>query len=91
LPLLKCGFLLSFIGGAFATGGVGKGRIKTRRYFATAGRVSLIAAGATEQTRNREPTADRMRWFDQRASAELSALLSNLIAPRLILARGDGI
>jgi hypothetical protein len=32
--------------------------------------VRLIAAGSSEQTRNRVPTADRTRWFDQRASAE---------------------
>ena len=32
--------------------------------------VRLIAAGATERTRNRVPTVDRTRWFDQRVGVE---------------------
>ena len=32
--------------------------------------VRLIAAGASERTRNRVSTADRTRWFDQRVGAE---------------------
>jgi hypothetical protein len=51
--LLKCGALLSFIGGAFATGGGGKAGSKPVAIIATIDRGSLIAAGATEQTRNR--------------------------------------
>jgi hypothetical protein len=53
LPPLKCGALLSFIGGAFATGGGGKAGSKPVAIIATIDRGSLIAAGATEQTRNR--------------------------------------
>jgi hypothetical protein len=36
----------------------------------------LIAAGATEQSRNRGPTVDRTRWFDQRVSAERKWVLA---------------
>jgi hypothetical protein len=36
----------------------------------------LIAAGATEQTRNRRPTVDRTRWFGQRVGAEMKWVLA---------------
>jgi hypothetical protein len=38
-------------------------------------RGSLIAAGATEQSRNRRPAVDRTRWFDQRVGAEMEWLV----------------
>jgi hypothetical protein len=54
---LRCGALRSFISGLrFAGDGVMTDRPVA--ILATVGRGSLIAAGATEQTRNRAPTAD---------------------------------
>jgi hypothetical protein len=47
--------------------------------------VCLIAAGATEQTRNRVSTADRTRMFDQRVGAE-SVVLDLTAAPSKIVA-----
>jgi len=50
----------------------------------------LIAAGATEQSRNRGPTVDRTRWFDQRVSAEMKwVLATNRFSKEVLPLRAD--
>jgi hypothetical protein len=46
--------------------------------------VRLIAAGSTEQTRNRVSTADRTRWFDQRVGADCGVLVSTTDKPFVV-------
>src|ERR1700761_4067823 len=72
LGIVRPSALLSFIGGRsnYDRRRRGKSGSKRAAILATVDCVRLIAAGATEQTRNRVPTTDRTRWFDQRVGAE---------------------
>jgi hypothetical protein len=53
----------SFIDGYFRIAGDGiMAELDPSLFSRPVDRVSLIAAGTSEQTRNRRPTADRTRW-----------------------------